>query len=105
MAPLKPFTNFKFKHIFSLVPINPFSSSQFIVTKTRILLPPSLELQNGSSKPLFTTSASNLGTIVGVENVFHLILTLLFQNQRKPRRLNENLTKCLKIFGLQNCLQ
>jgi len=51
MAPLKPLTNFKFKHIFSLVPVNPSSSSKFIVAKTSILLPPSLELQDVVANP------------------------------------------------------
>jgi hypothetical protein len=50
MAPLKPLTNFQLKRIYFLVPIDPSSSSKFILAKTSISLPPSLELQNGSSK-------------------------------------------------------
>ncbi len=50
--------------------------------KTSILLPPSLELQDGTNKSLFTTNASNLGTIVGAKELLHLIMTLLFQSQK-----------------------
>jgi hypothetical protein len=88
MAPLKPFTNFKFKHIF-----NSFSSSKFIVTKTRILLPPSLELQNGSSKPLFTTCASNLGIIVGVEKRISLDSNPIVPKPKKTKKVEWEFNK------------
>jgi len=54
------------------------------VAKTSILLPPSLKPQNGSNKSLVIASVSSLSIIVGVENLFQLILALLFQSQRKP---------------------
>jgi hypothetical protein len=105
MAPLKPLANFKFKHIFSLVLVDPSSSSKFIVAKTSILLPPSLELQDGNSKSLFTTSAFNLGIIVSAKKPISLDYDPIVPKPKKPKRLNGNLIKCFKIFRLQNCLE
>jgi len=63
MVPLKPLINFKFKHFFFLVLVDPSSSSRSIVAETSILLPHSLELQDGSSKSLFIISVFSLSTI------------------------------------------
>jgi hypothetical protein len=71
MAPLKPPMNFKFRHFFSLVFIDLSSDSKSIVAKTNILLPPSLDF----------------------------ILTLLFQSQKKSRRLNGNLIVFQNIWA------
>jgi hypothetical protein len=72
MAPLKPHVNFKFKHLFFPILVDLFSNSKSIVAKINILLPPSLELQDGSSKSLFTTKVSSVGIIVGVEKPISL---------------------------------
>jgi hypothetical protein len=42
------------------------------LVETSILLPPSLELQDGSNKSLFTASVSSLGTIVGAKKPMSL---------------------------------
>jgi hypothetical protein len=72
MAPLKPLTNFKFKHFFSLIFVNPFFSSKSIVEETSIVLPHSLEFQNGGSKSLFTTSVSSSSILVGAKKLISL---------------------------------
>jgi hypothetical protein len=105
MGPLKPPTNFKFKHFFPLVLINPSSSSKSIVAKTNILLPPSLEIQDGSIKSLFTIGASSSSILVGVEKPISLDFNhIVPKTKNKIGRLNGNLIECFEIFGLQNCL-
>jgi hypothetical protein len=72
MAPLKPLVNFKFRHFIFLVLVNPSSNFKSIVAKTNILLPLSLELQDVSSKSLFTTNVSSLGIAIGAEKLISL---------------------------------
>jgi hypothetical protein len=86
MIALKPPTNFKFKHFFSLVFINHSSSSKSIVAKTSILLPPSLELQDGSSKSLFTTSVSFSSILVGAEKPISFYFDHIVPKTKKIRK-------------------
>jgi hypothetical protein len=86
MAPLKPPTNFKFKRFFSLVLVNPFSSSKSIVAKTSILLPPSSKFQDGSTKSLFTTGASSSSIVVGVEKPISLDFDHIVPNTKKATK-------------------
>jgi len=70
------------------------------VAKTRILLPPSLELQDGSSKPLFTTSDSNLSTIVGVEERISLDSDPIVPKPKKAKKVEWEFNKVFQnIWG------
>jgi hypothetical protein len=84
MAPLKPFANFKFKHF----PIDPSSNFKSIMVEISILLPPSLDPQNGSSKSSVTTSASSLGTTIGVKSPISLDFDLIVPKPKNTMKTN-----------------
>jgi hypothetical protein len=83
MAPLKPLANFKFKHF----PIDPSSNFKSMMAEISVLLPPSLEPQNGSSKSSVTISASSLGTTVGAKKPISLDFDLIVP---KPKNTMKN---------------
>ncbi len=87
MAPLKPPANFKFKHFFSPILVDPSSNSKSIVAKINILLPPSLELQDGSIKSLFTTKVSSVNIIVGVEKPISLDSDPIVLKPKKAKKV------------------
>ncbi len=91
MAPLKPPSNFKSKHFSFLILIDPSSSSKFIVAKTSILLPPSL--QDGSSKSLFIVGASSSRTASGVEKLISFYSNPIVPKPKKTRKAEWELNK------------
>ncbi len=91
MVQLKPPTSFKSKHFSFLFPIDPSSSSKFIVTKTSILLPSSL--QDGSSKSLFTVGVSSLSTAIGAKDFISFDLNPIVPNPKEARKAEWELNK------------
>jgi hypothetical protein len=89
MAPLKPPANFKFKHFL----VDPSSNSKYIVAKTSILLPPFLKPQNGSNKSLVTTSASSLGTTIGVEKPISIYYDPIVPKPKKAMKAKRELNR------------
>jgi hypothetical protein len=104
MALLKPPTNFKFRHfffwfllIFLLVP-------NLLQQKQVICCPPSLELQDGSSKSLFTANVSFLSTIISVEKPMSLDFNPTIPKPKKAKKVEWQLKKAFQDISLQNCL-
>jgi hypothetical protein len=86
MAPLKPLVNFKFKLFIFPVLVDP-SNSKSIVAETNILLPPSLELQDGSNKSLFTTRVSSFYIIVGAKIPISFDFDLIVPKPKKAKKV------------------
>ncbi len=63
------------------------------MAKTSIFLPPSLELQDGSRKSLFTTGASFTSTIVGVEKLISFGFDHIVPKTKKARTAEWELNK------------
>ncbi len=74
------------------------------MAKTSIFLPPSLELQDGSRKSLFTTGASSTSIIVGVEKLISLDFDHIVPKTKKARMDEWELNKVFQNIWTTNLL-
>ncbi len=74
------------------------------MAKTSIFLPPSLELQDGSRKSLFTTGASSTSIIVGVEKLISLNFDHIVPKTKKARMDEWELNKVFQNIWTTNLL-